>query len=253
MKTTLSVHLAIVAAIQGYKTLLIDADPQANSTYSLGIEGDEETSLQVFVQRDRVKNPPILTASVLPDVTLDAIPAWITMGLIERYPDVKTAPDPKDVSQRLRRVIEGRQYDWVIIDGPPHMGYWNQIALNLADRVLVPVPQAGNYPLVGLLQMLSTIESVRLRDNPRLQLLGMVSTLVDRRTSMGRSALERLKVYAEDHYVFETQIPRATAVEWAQVETGANLFNTAPSEPVAVSIVQLMEEVQARWESARAR
>lgn len=249
-KSTMSVHLAIALAIQGYRTLLIDADPQANSTYSLGVEADEDSCLQVFVDRKTVKTPPIRTADVLPDVQVDVLPAWITMGLIERWPDIKSAPDPKTVTQKVRQAVEDRHYDWVIVDGPPHLGYWNQVVLDLADRVLIPVPQSGNYPLVGLMQIASTIESVRLRDNPRLQLLGVVSTMVDRRTQMGRTALDRLKIFAEDMYVFEAQIPHATAVEWAQADKASNLFATAPEEPVAMAVVQLMEEVKARWQTS---
>ncbi len=249
-KSTLSVHLAIVLAVQGFRTLFIDADPQANSTYSLGIDASEEACLQLFVDRKNIKSPPIQTAEVLSGVRLDVIPAWITMGLIERWPDIKSAPDPKVVTDRLQQAIAARDYDWIIVDGPPHLGYWNQVVLNLADRALVPVPQAGNYPLVGLMQMASTIDSVRMRDNHRLQLLGVVSTMVDKRTQMGRTALERVKIFAEHIHTFQTQIPHATAIEWAQSQKGTNLFATGRDEPVAVSIVNLMEEVKQRWQQS---
>lgn len=249
-KSTLAVHLAIVLAVQGYRTLFIDADPQANSTYSLGVEATEDSCLQVFVDRKNVKTPPIHTAEVLPDVSLDVIPAWITMGLTERWPDIKSAPDPRAVTDKLRQVVDNIGYDWIIVDGPPHLGYWNQIVLNLADRALIPVPQSGNYPLVGLMQIASTIESVRLRDNARLQLLGVVSTMVDRRTQMGRTALDRVRIFADNIHVFETQIPHATAIEWAQSQKGTNLFATGRDEPVTESIVHLMEEVKVRWQQS---
>ena len=249
MKSTLAVNLGVGFAVRGYRTLVIDADPQANCTYSLGVEGDQDQCLEAFVRSSRLKHSPIVSTQPLPDVTLDVLPAWISMGLIERWPEVKTAPDPQRVADRVRTLIAGR-YDWVIVDGPPHLGYWNQVALEIGDKVLIPVPQAGNYPLIGLLQMRHVIQSVQLRTNPRLRLLGVVSTFVDARTSMGRTARERLEVFVkEPNLIFDTEIPRATAVEWSQAHAGANLFATAAREPVTLAIVRLMQEVEARWQA----
>lgn len=250
MKSTLAVNLAVGLAIRGYRTLLVDTDPQANSTYSMGIEGSDDDCLGVFVRGYPKRRAPIFQTEALPGVPVDVIPAWISMGLVERWPDIKDAPDPREVAQRVSRAIAGA-YDWVIVDGPPHLGYWNQVALELGDKVLIPVPQAGNYPLIGLLQMRSTIESVHARSNRRLRLLGVVSTLVDSRTSMGRTARERLALFIRDpELIFETQIPRATSVEWSQAHGGTNLFATAPHEPVTIAIVKLMEEVEARWQKS---
>ena len=248
MKSTLSVNLAVGFALRGYRTLLIDCDPQANSTYSLGVEADQDQCLEAFVHQSDLRTPPILSSEPVDGITVDVIPAWISMGLIERWPDVKSAPDPKIVASRIRKAM-GNVYDWVIVDGPPHLGYWNQVALEVGDKVLIPVPQAGNYPLIGLLQMRSTIESVQARSNARLRLLGVVSTLVDSRTSMGRTARERLELFVRDpDLIFDTQIPRATSVEWSQAHEGSNLFIAAPREAVTVAIVKLMEEVEARWQ-----
>ncbi|NMP23559.1 ParA family protein [Sulfobacillus harzensis] len=249
MKSTLAVNLAVGFALRGYRTLVVDTDPQANASYSLGVAADEDHCLAAFLRKGRAMDRAIMTAQVLPDVAVDVIPAWISMGLVERWPDIKSAPDPHQIAERVRERMA--DYDWVLVDGPPHLGYWNQVALEMGDKVLIPVPQAGNYPLIGLLQMRSTIESVQMRSNPRLRLLGVVSTLVDNRTSMGRTARERLEVFIKDpNLVFETQIPRATSVEWSQAHQGANLFTTAPREPVTVAIVKLMEEVEARWQKS---
>lgn len=247
MKSTLTVNLAVGFALRGYRTLVVDTDPQANTSYSFGVAADEDHCLGTFIRGSRSPNDSVMTAQVLPDVRVDVIPAWISMGLVERWPDIKTAPDPQKVAERVRNMMGG--YDWVVVDGPPHLGYWNQVALELGDKVLIPVPQAGNYPLIGLLQMQSTIESVQIRSNPRLRLLGVVSTLVDNRTSMGRTARERLELFVRDpELIFETQIPRATSVEWSQAHQGSNLFAAAAREPVTVAIVKLMEEVEARWQ-----
>lgn len=249
MKSTLTVNLGVGFALRGYRTLVIDTDPQANTTYSLGVAADEDHCLGTFVRGTRGAKEALMTAEVLPDVRVDVIPAWISMGLVERWPDIKAAPDPQKVAERVRQVTAG--YDWVLVDGPPHLGYWNQVALELGDKVLIPVPQAGNYPLIGLLQMRSTIESVQMRSNPRLRLLGVVSTLVDNRTSMGRTARERLELFVRDpDLIFETQIPRATSVEWSQAHQGSNLFAAASREPVTIAIVKLMEEVEARWQKS---
>lgn len=249
-KSTIAVNLAVGFAIRGYRTLVIDMDPQANSTYSLGVEADDDRCLGTYVRKQNQARPAILSADVLDGVTVDVVPAWISMGLIERWPDIQKAPDPSQVARRLRTAVVN-DYDWIFIDSPPHLGYWNQLALDVADKVLIPVPQTGNYPLIGLLQMRSTIDATRERSNPRLRLLGVVSTMVDQRTSMGRTARERLALFVRDeHIICETQIPRATAVEWSQSDSRSHLFATAPSENVTLAIVKLMEEIEARWEKS---
>jgi len=249
-KSTIAVNLAAGFAIRGYRTLVIDMDPQANTTYSLGVEADDDRCLGTYVLHQGQSSPAILSAEVLDGVAVDVIPAWISMGLIERWPDIQQAPDPSQVARRLRAKIVDA-YDWILVDAPPHLGYWNQLALDVADKVLIPVPQTGNYPLIGLLQMRSTIDATRERSNPRLRLLGVVSTMVDQRTSMGRTARERLALFVrDDQLICETQIPRATAVEWSQAHSRSNLFATAPSEPVTLAMVQLMEEIEARWEKS---
>ena len=262
MKSTLAVNLAVAFAIHGARVMVVDGDPQANATYSLGAPAGEEECLQAFLA-GQPQRPPIQTVSVYQEtdekgqtvrapVTVDVIPAWITMGLLERWDLLKKnglPPDPHRVGENVRHAI-GNRYDWVLIDSPPHFGYWKQVVLEMTDKVLIPVSQSGNYPLVGLKQMISTIDAVRTSSNHRLRLLGIVSTMVDNRTLMGRQLKERIRasLQKDARTLFDTEIPRATAVEWSQATKGNNLFDKQfQLDTVTNSIVDLMEEVETRW------
>lgn len=249
-KTTLAVHLALGLAIQGARTLLIDADPQANASYSVGLLNLEDPwreTLQLTVDCPGTM-PPIRWQWVLPDdpeVQLAVVPASLVMGRTEQWPHIREAPDPQHVAVGIRKALD--PFAWVIIDGPPYLGYWNQVALHLAQCVLIPVSATGNYPKIGYIQLEQVIESIRWRDNPWLRVLGVVSTMVARQTKMGQLARAWLEAFVPPELILRTEIPRGTTVERSQSQAGTNLFVTDPRSPVTFAIVNLLQEVQERF------
>jgi len=199
-KTTSSVNLAYCLSREGRNVLLVDFDPQGNATSGLGIDKDtlELTSLNI-IQLDSSASEAVLHTQ---HKNLDIIPA--TPQLANAEVDLAKAERRfvrlKSALQRL----EG--YDIIIIDSPPSLSLLTVNALIAADYVLLPV-QAEFYAMEGLGQLLETMQLIRKGMNPTLELIGVLVTMMDPRTTLSK------QVHAEitKHFpgkVFETVIPR---------------------------------------------
>ena len=199
-KTTSSVNLAYCLSREGRNVLLVDFDPQGNATSGLGIDKDtlELTSLDI-IQLDSSASEAVLHTQ---HKNLDIIPA--TPQLANAEVDLAKAERRfvrlKSALQRL----EG--YDIIIIDSPPSLSLLTVNALIAADYVLLPV-QAEFYAMEGLGQLLETMQLIRKGMNPTLELIGVLVTMMDPRTTLSK------QVHAEitKHFpgkVFETVIPR---------------------------------------------
>jgi chromosome partitioning protein len=200
-KTTTAVNLAACLAESGAAVLLIDLDPQANASAGL----DAATV-----------DPPRSTYGVLAgEVGLDeAVHETAVAGLwlLPSCPDLAGAVVELagvDGSEFvLERAIRGHlhAYDYVFIDCPPSLGVLTVNALAAVGEVLVPV-QAEYYALEGLAQLLETIELVRERLNPQLRILGVLITMLDARTRLGREVVNEMHTHLGTH-VFATAVPR---------------------------------------------
>jgi len=200
-KTTSSINIAYYLAKAGKRTLLVDFDPQGNATSGLGVD---KTELDVTVA-DVVTGQKKLAEVILPTEfkNLSIAPAMPTLANTE----VEIAQAEHRFS-RLKYAIESlnTEYEYVIIDCPPSLSLLTVNALIAAKYVLLPV-QAEFYALEGLGQLLETMKLVRKNLNPTLDLIGVLPTMVDSRTSLSNQVLSEIAKHFPAK-VFKTTIPR---------------------------------------------
>jgi chromosome partitioning protein len=200
-KTTTAVNLAYYLSKNGKKTLLIDFDPQGNATSGLGIDKQklEKTMADVVLEAAKLDNVTISTAYK----NFFLAPATPTLANTE----VQLAQAEHRFS-RLRNAIEStaENYDVIIIDCPPSLSLLTVNGLVTANYVLLPV-QAEFYALEGLGQLLETMKLIRKAMNPTLELLGVLPTMMDSRTTLSGQVYEEIKKHFPGK-VFDSIIPR---------------------------------------------
>ncbi len=200
-KTTTSVNLGACLAELGKRVLLIDIDPQGNTTSGVGInKADVKYCIYDVLINDVGSVDAVLPTTV---ANLDIIPATIQLAgaEIELVPTIS-----REV--RLRRAIAGVRgsYDYILIDCPPSLGLLTINALTGSDSVVIPI-QCEYYALEGLSQLLSTIRLVQKHLNTSLQIEGVLLTMLDARTNLGIQVIEDVKKYFREK-VYQTIIPR---------------------------------------------
>lgn len=198
-KTTTSVNVAYYLAKAGHKTLLIDFDPQGNATSGLGVNKQElgATITEVIMQKISLEE------IVRPTDHKNLFLAPSTPHLANTEVELAQA---EGRFVRLKRALEDTEYDFVIIDNPPSLSLLTVNGLIAAHYVLLPV-QAEFYALEGLGQLLETMKLIRKGLNPTLQLLGVLPTMMDSRTTLsGQVHAEITKHFPKQ--IFKTSIPR---------------------------------------------
>jgi chromosome partitioning protein len=237
-KTTTAINLAAAFAKTGTRVLLLDLDPQGNSSISfidpLSVERsayelmtDGHTPVEQAIYRTPVEG-------------LDLIPARINLAKLE----AKLVGD-FDAPFRLKdRLVPFReQYPVIIIDTPPTLGLITVNALVAATHVLVPI-QSSYFALEGTDDLLETIEKVKARPNPGLELLGVLVTLHDRRTTLAREVHEQIKkVFGPK--LFDTVITKSVRLEESPAYK-ESIFTFAPTSSGAIEYANLCEEVMKR-------
>ena len=200
-KTTTAINLAYFLAKAGKKTLLIDFDPQGNASSGLGIDKSDLAVTMIEV----VLGSAPLSAAVLKTECKNLWAAPTTSVLANT--EVELAQADKRFS-RLKHAIEstGDEYDFVIIDSPPSLSLLTVNGLIAAKYVLLPV-QAEFYALEGLGQLLETMKLVRKGMNPDLELLGVLPTMLDHRTTLSTQVHDEIKRHFPGK-VFTATIPR---------------------------------------------
>ena len=200
-KTTTTVNLAASLAILGSRVLIVDLDPQGNTTSGFGIE---KAALEQDVYSVLLADVPVGEAIVATNVPqLDLLPA--TLGLAAAEIELVTATARETRLQAALATI-GDAYDYVLIDCPPSLGLLTLNALTAADEVLIPV-QAEYYALEGLSQLTRVVDRVRDAFNPKLHISGVLVTMFDGRTRLAMEVLEEVNGHFPQQ-VFRTQIPR---------------------------------------------
>lgn len=208
-KTTTAVNLAAALAQSGQRTLLMDADPQGNATTGLGVDKAKlpGTLYDVFValtgDPETAGEPLREVITRTPWDNLDLVAA--TLDLAGAEPVLLNAVGKemvlRDALERVRA-----DYDWVIIDAPPSLGILTINILAACDRVIVPL-QSEFYALEGLSHLVKTIDIVRRRINPQLEIGMVLLTMVDTRNRLSQQVEEDVRQYFGDK-VAQTRVPR---------------------------------------------
>lgn len=200
-KTTTAINLSACLAEAGQKVLSVDFDPQGNATSGLGFE-KEEMDKTVY---ELLLGDCGLDACIYQDVqeNLDVMPSDMNLAAAEiELLDVKNKESL--LRTELKKISDS--YDFIIIDCPPSLNILTINALTAADTVLVPI-QCEYYALEGLSQILQTVEMVKKRLNPDLELEGVVFTMYDARTNLSLEVVENVKKHLNET-IYKTIIPR---------------------------------------------
>jgi len=200
-KTTTAINLSACLAASNRKVLLVDIDPQGNSTSGVGVDRDK---LEISIYDVMLGEAELEEALIsLPFENLDLIPANISLAGAEIE-----LVGINDREYRLRNALQAikNNYHYVFIDCPPSLGLLTINALTAADRVLIPI-QCEYYALEGVGQLLQTINLVQRRLNPQLELEGVLLTMFDARTNLAIQVVDEVKDYFGNK-VFQTIIPR---------------------------------------------
>ena len=236
-KTTTAINLAAGLAQKGLQTLLIDLDPQANSTMS-NLELEELNGNMYDVLRGVASMDEVITPGVNDNLWI--APSRIAMAKLE----VQMVGE-LDAPYRLKDKIETleRDFEAIIIDTPPTLGLLTLNALVAATHVLIPI-QASYFALEGTDDLLETIDKIKARPNTELRMLGVLITMFDRRTILARQVREEIQNVFGDH-VFETFITKSVRLEESPAHR-SSIFEHAPSSSGAYEYYRLSEEVLQR-------
>ena len=200
-KTTTAINLAAAVAMQGHKTLLIDCDPQANTTAGLGVARDEErASIYDLMVKEATAEEATLPTEI---ENLSLIPG--TKNMIGANVEL-VAAEKREF--RMREALEPVRddYRFIFLDCPPALDLLTLNALVAADRLLVPM-QAEYFALEGISELISTLDRVSAAFNPGLGLEGVLLTMFDERTNLSQQVRDNLRNFFKDK-LFTTTIPR---------------------------------------------
>lgn len=203
-KTTTTINLAASLAVEEKKVLVIDLDPQSNTSSGLGLSAGHPPFSSYELLSGTKKMKETIKKTDLP--FLEAIPCSVSMAGFE--PEIASA-DPNERARILKdRLSEETtsQYDFILLDCPPSLGFITLNALVAANSVLIPV-QCEFFALEGLGQLIKTMERVRQRWNPDLKIEGILPTMFDKRNRLSTSVLDELRKHFPEE-VFSCVIPR---------------------------------------------
>jgi chromosome partitioning protein len=237
-KTTTAINLAAALAQKGLKTLLIDLDPQANSTMSFLDRKTVERSMFEVLTEPTVRFQHIVRPSGLKN--LDVAPARISLAKIE----AKLLGEI-DGHFRLRDKMDGvrKRFDAVLIDTPPTLGMITVNAMVASTHILIPI-QSSYFALEGTDDLLETIDKIKARPNPSLRILGVLITLHDRRTVIGKDVYDQIAAVFGDR-IFKTTISKSVRLEESPAHR-ESIFTFAPRSSGAAEYYSLSEEVLSR-------
>ena len=235
-KTTTAINLAAALSLRGKQTLLIDLDPQGNSTLSfVQRETITVSAYEAFTHPDCTLSDVIVPADR--QKNLSVVPARISLAKLEAR-----LVGELDAHFRLKDLLAplAKRYPYVVIDCPPTLGLLTVNALVAASHLLIPI-QSSYFALEGTDDLLETLEKVRTRANPRLEILGVLITMLDKRTSLGRD------IQAQINKVFGTKVFKTVIAKNVRLEESPayreSIFSFAPDSKGASDYYRLCEEV----------
>jgi chromosome partitioning protein len=234
-KTTTAINLSAALALRGKPTLLVDLDPQGNSSLTYVDHRSIERSIYDALVDPTCELKDIVRPTGHPH--LHVAPARISLAKVE----AKLVGE-LDAHFRLKDRLDGVRdaYDYIVIDCPPTLGLLTVNALVASTHLLIPI-QSSYFALEGTDDLLETVEKVRARANPALQIVGVVITMHDRRTSLARDIKGQIhKVFGPK--VFKTLISKSVRLEESPAYK-ESIFSFAPDSSGATEYYRLSEEV----------
>ena len=241
-KTTTTENLGVGLALEGKKVLLVDTDPQASLTVSLGnpCPDDLSPTLSDLMGKIMMENPITPDEGILHHPEgVDLVPSNIELSGMEVA--LVNAMSRETILRQYLDTVK-QNYDYILLDCMPSLGMLTVNALAAADNVLIPV-QAAYLPAKGLEQLLGTINKVKRQINPKLRIEGILLTMVDSRTNYSKDISNLIREsYGGKLKVYKTDIPRSVRAEEISAE-GHSIFKHDPKGKVAAAYWQMTQEV----------
>lgn len=242
-KTTSAINLGACFGVLEYKTLVIDADPQANATSGVGFDvKNVKTSIYECLIND-VHPKDVILKSENPN--LDLLPSHI--DLVGAEIEMINVPNREQIMRRTLQKIKD-DYDFIIIDCSPSLGLITVNALTAADSVIIPV-QCEYFALEGLGKLLNTVKIVQSRLNPELSIEGILLTMYDTRLRLANQVVEEVKTHFQQ-MVFDTIIHRNTTLGEAPSHGETIIMHDATSKG-AINYLNLAREILQKNELTR--
>jgi chromosome partitioning protein len=237
-KTTTAINLSAAVANKGFRTLLIDLDPQANSTMSYVDTHGVLRSMYDVLVTEEIEFKDAVVATQVPNLWL--APSRISLAKLESKL-IGDLDGPFRLKDKLKDA--GNEYDYIFIDTPPTLGMITVNALVASTHVLVPI-QSSYFALEGTDDLLETIEKIKSRPNPNLQLLGVVITMHDKRTTLAKDIHDQIGQVFGDR-LFNTVITKSIRLEESPAYK-ESIFTFAPRSSGAMEYYSLSEELLSR-------
>lgn len=242
-KTTTAINLAAALAQRKKRTLLLDTDPQGNCSISYLNPGDINESIFDVLSDHRTPLEALVRPTNTPNLSI--VPARISLAKLEQV-----LVGQFDAPFRLKDALAPirSNFEFIVIDTPPALGLLTVNALVASTHLLVPI-QATYFALEGTDDLLETLERVRARPNPDLQLLGVLITMFDPRTNIAKDSLDQIKsVFGPK--LLRTHISRSVRLEESPAYK-ESILSFAPKSPGAQEFLKLSREVLERVEANR--
>ncbi len=240
-KSTTAINISAGLALQGYKVLLIDLDPQGNTT-SVFIQNRDEIPISQSLYPVLMNFYPLTDILVNTQTkNLSIAPSHIRLSGI----DLELAQVFDNRSERLKKAVDSikSQFDYIIIDTPPSLGLLTINALTASEKLIIPV-STGYFALTGLVQLQEAISMVKQTQlNPKLDILGVLCTFIDH-THVSQDVEKQLRDYL-GNLVFAATIPKNVSLEEAHSHH-THVFEYAPNSKGALAYRTFVEEVSTR-------